>query len=143
MNWNWVESLESEDLIKEYEETVGYTFPDEYKEIVKNYNGAYPEFKEFKSRQGRRKSERVFNNLLSFNKNDRVNMWRTNDNIHRIWAENGELDNYIVFANDPFGNKICFDKTNDHIVFIDHETLSIEPVATSFAEFIASLKKIR
>lgn len=70
-------------------------------------------------------------------------MWHSNDSLHRIWAENGELDNYIVFACDPFGNIICFDKTNDHIVFIDHETLSMEPVADSFSKFIASLKKIK
>lgn len=55
MNWRWVKPLESEDLIKEYEENIGYTFPNEYKEVVKNYNGARPEFKEFKSKQGRRK----------------------------------------------------------------------------------------
>ena len=48
MNWRWVKPLESEDLIKEYEENIGYTFPNEYKEVVKNYNGARPEFKEFK-----------------------------------------------------------------------------------------------
>ena len=69
-------------------------------------------------------------------------MWHCNDSLHRIWAENRELDNYVVFANEPFGNIICFDKTNDHIVFIDHETLSIEYVADSFSEFIAGLKEI-
>ena len=70
-----------------------------------------------------------------------MNIWRTNQIIHTVWAKNGELDRYIVFATDPFGNKICFDKTNDKIVFIDHETLSIEVVADDFTEFVDSLKK--
>ena len=63
---------------------------------------------------------------------------------HRIKIETDvKMGTMAAFAGDPFGNLICFDKTNDHIVFIDHETLSIEPVADSFSEFIAGLKKIK
>ncbi len=142
MNWRWAEPLESEDLIKEFEIKENYNFPKEYIDIIKNFNAGYPEFEEFISWQGERKIERVFSSLLSLNKGSKINMWHFNDSLHRIWAENREFDNYIVFASDPFGNIICFDKTNDHIVFIDHETLSIEPVADSFSEFIAGLKEI-
>ncbi len=51
------------------------------------------------------------------------------------------MENYIAFAADPFGNLICFDKSNDTIVFIDHETLRIESASASFTEFIDSLRK--
>ena len=143
MNWRWTEPLESEGLISEFEAKENYDFPKDYIEIIKNFNAGYPELEEFISLQGKRKRKRVFSSLLSLNKGSKSNMWRTNEIIHTVWAKNGELDQYVVFANDPFGNKICFDKTNDHIVFIDHETLSIEPVADSFSDFVASLKKIK
>ncbi|SEL23471.1 SMI1/KNR4 family protein [Ruminococcus albus] len=142
MNWVRIKPLLSEQLIIEFENEAGYLFSAEFKEVIKIYNGASPESKKFRYKQGNSIVSRVFNNLLSFNKDDRTNIWRTNQIIHNVWGENGELDQYVVFANDPFGNKICFDKTNDHIVFIDHETLSIEHVADSFSEFIAGLKEI-
>ena len=143
MNWRWVKPLESEDLIKEYEENIGYTFPNEYKEVVKNYNGARPEFKEFKSKQGRRKKARVFEFLFSFNKYDKWSIWGLNNwkGDMRDWNIDSKIENMVGFAGDPFGNLICFDKTNGHIVFVDHETLNIEPVADSFTEFINSLRK--
>lgn len=54
---------------------------------------------------------------------------------------NGEMTNYIAFAKNQFGNLICFDKANDKIVFIDHETLNLENVSDGFTEFIDSLSK--
>lgn len=143
MNWERIKLLSSEQLISEFENEVGYAFPVEFREVAINNNGASPELKEFSSKQKSHSVQRVFDRLLSFNKDDRMNIWRTNQIIHTVWAKNGELDRYIVFATDPFGNKICFDKMDNRIVFIDHETLSIEPVANSFSEFIKSLKKIK
>ena len=145
MKWNRPKLLESADLIEEYESKVGYIFPDDFKAVIKENNGARPELKQFKSKLGRRKNTRVFDHLLSFNKNDSWSIWDCNDwnGDMRDWNENGKMENFVAFAGDPFGDLICFDKTNDHIVFIDHETLSIEPVADSFSDFIASLKKIK
>ena len=57
------------------------------------------------------------------------------------WNPDGQMENYIAFAADPFGNLICFDKADDSIVFIDHETLSIESVSASFTELVDSLRK--
>lgn len=145
MKWNWTKPLESEDLIEEYESKVDYIFPDDFKAVIKENNGARPELKQFKSKLGRRKNTRVFDFLLSFNKNDKWTIWNLNDwnGDMRDWNENGKMENFVAFAGDPFGDLICFDKTNDHIVFIDHETLSIEPVADSFSGFVASLKMIK
>ena len=143
MNWSWVEPLESEELISEFETKENYHFPDDFILTIKKYNAGYPELQEFVSWQGKRKKKRVFSSLISLNKDSKVNMWLTNRIVHTVWSDNGEFDNYVVFADDPFGNKLCFDKTNDHIVFIDHETMKIEPIADSFSDFIASLKKIK
>ena len=45
-------------------------------------------------------------------------------------------NNYIIFACDPFGNQICFDKNDDSIVFLEHETMSVEKIADSFSDLI-------
>ncbi len=146
MNWRFVEVLQSEDCISEYEEKIGYRFPEDFRECIKRNNGGYPEKKMFYSRKGSRKHKRVFNSLLSFNKEDLSSIWQYNDWRGRFsdWFRysDGKIENYVTFANDPFGNMICFDKRSDKIVFIDHEKLGsdAEEVADSFTYLINSLK---
>lgn len=147
MNWRFVEPLQSEDLINEYEEKIGYKFPEDFRECVRLNNGGYPEKKIFCSYKGKSKRKRVFDYLLSFNKGDTDSIWQYNDWRGRFgdWFRysNGEIENYVKFAGDPFGNIICFDKRTDKIVFIDHEKLSsfeVEEIADSFTELINSMK---
>ena len=142
MNWRAITPLVDGDEIEEFENSINYQFPKSFKEFIPLHNGGKPSHKVFKTKTSR---EKVFNNLLSFNKNDLDNIWEINDWNASMsdWNKDGSMNNYVAFAQDAFGNLICFDKTNDHIVFIDHETLSIEPVADSFSEFIAGLKKIK
>lgn len=150
MNWKFVIPLQSENLIIEYEKKIGYVFPEDFKACVKLNNHGYPEKEVFYSWRGKRKRERVFNLLLSFNKEDRVSIWERNDwrGRSRDWFEysNGEIENYVVFADDPFGNPICYDKRTDEIVWIDHEeadfSIAVEKIADSFTELINSLKNI-
>lgn len=128
MKWFSIKKLESEDLIKEYERKVHYHFPIEFVEFVKENNGGYPEFENFNTKN----NVEVFNRLYSFNKNDRTNIWREFD-----WLGKDEMENtYVIFACDPFGNQICFDKRNDNIVFLNHETMDIQVIADSFNDFI-------
>lgn len=143
MEWIFVEDLQSEDLINEYEEVIKYHFPEDFKKCVRNYNGAYPVLEVFLSFKGKRKKKRVFNHLFSFNKNDVTTIWKYNDWNGRFheWNTDGKMENYVAFAGDPFGNLICFDKTDDKIVFIDHETLTVENVTDTFTELIGSLRK--
>ena len=148
MNWKFVEPLQSEDLIIEYEEKIGYKFPEDFKACVKQNNNGYPENKIFYSWKGKRKRKRVFNLLLSFNKDDITSIWRYNDwrGRFRDWfrLSDGEIENYIVFACDQFGNLICYDKRTDKIVFINHEcadfSVTVEEIADSFTELINGLK---
>lgn len=146
MNWRFVEPLQSEDFISEYEEKIGYRFPEDFRECVKLHNAGYPEKKIFYSWKGNHKYERVFDSLLSFNKDDISSIWQYNDWRGRFsdWFKysDGEIENYIKFAGDAFGNIICFDKRTDKIVFINHEKLGsdIEEVADSFTELMNSLK---
>ena len=75
MNWEFVKTLKSVDLIDEFESFVSYKLPKDFKECVMQYNGGYPEREAFDtdSTEGR-----VFNNLLSFNKEDISTIWKTN-----------------------------------------------------------------
>ena len=131
MNWNFVEPLKSANLIDEFESFVSYTLPKDFKECVMQYNGGYPEREAFDTDSTK---ERVFNSLLSFNKEDISTIWKTNEGHIE-----GLPDKYVVFADDPFGNLICFDKDNDNVIFWNHEDESVEHIANTFTEFIDKL----
>ena len=130
MNWNFVEPLKSANLIDEFESLVGYEFPGDFKEFVMQYNGGRPEHKAYDTDTT---EGRVFNKLLSFNKDDISTVWKTNGNIE------GLPDKYVVFATDPFGNLICFDKDNDNVIFWNHEDESVEHIANTFTELLDKL----
>ncbi len=146
MNWRFVEPLKSEKLISDYEKKIGYTFPEDFKACVRQNNNGYPENKVFYSLKGNRKRKRVFNLLFSFNKDDTPSIWNYNDwqGRFRDWFHysNGEVENYVAFAGDPFGNLICFDRRTNEIVFIDHEQLGTgaERIANTFTELLDHLK---
>lgn len=128
MIWFSVKKLESEDLIREYEIKIDYNFPSDFIECVKENNGGCPEFENFNTRN----NVEVFNRLHSFNKSDRTNIWREFD-----WTGYEEMKSvYVIFACDPFGNKICFDKRDDSIIFLNHETMEVEKIADSFSDLI-------
>ena len=131
MLWKYVKTLETHELIKDFENMVTNKVSGDYIECVKENNGGRPNKRTFYAASG---TERVIKSLLSFNKNDRETVWK-------IWDWNHELlnDKYIPFGIDNFGNLICFYKNDDSVVFIEHETGDIEAVAKSFREFIDNL----
>ena len=146
MNWKFITPLKSTNLITEYEEKIGYKFPEDFKECIKQNNYGYPENKFFYSWKGKCKRKRVFNYLFSFNKDDITSIWNYNDWRERFsdWVKysNGEIENYVVFAGDAFGNFIGYNKRNNGIVFINHEQLgsAVEKISDSFTELVNSLK---
>lgn len=95
----------------------------------------------------------MFGYLLSFNKNDsEFTIWEAvvaYDGHIQVAKECGDLEDinayetifnrYVIFADTPFGNEIAFGRTDDSVVFIDHETLDVEKVADSFDEFLDCL----
>ena len=131
MNWKYVQPLESESSIKEFEEKYGFEFPESFMDIVKNYNGAYPEINVFDTDKTK---ECVFEYLLSFNKEDDTNIWQIAE-----WNSNELGNEYIAFAADPFGNLICFSVSDKSVVFMNMETLSTEKIAENFSCFLNKL----
>lgn len=144
MNWKFTEPLKSEKLISEYEEKIGYRFQEDFRECVMENNGGYPEKKFFYSQKDNRRRKIVFNYLFSFNKNDTGSIWGYNDWRGKFgdWFRytNGEIENYVVFAGDTFGNFIGFKRKTNEIVFIDHEQMQAEKIADSFTELLNSMK---
>ena len=131
MNWNYVKTLKSVNLIDEFESLVHYELPKDFKEFVLQYNGGRPEHKAYDTDTT---EERVLKTILSFNKEDISTVWETNEGDIE-----GLPDKYVVFATDPFGNLICFDKDNDNVIFWNHEDESVEHIANTFTEFIDKL----
>ena len=133
INWRYVKPLEDQNLIEEFEYRVGYKFSDTFKKCVMENNGGRPSLSIFDTAKLK---ERELKLLLSFNKNDKENIWNTNE-----WVESdvGFGKNLIVFADDNFGNLICFDVSNDNVVFWNHETDTVEFIAKDFNTFFECL----
>ena len=130
MDWKYVKPIASKEIINEFERNFNYKFPDDYKECAINYNGGRPKVKVFDTTTTK---EREIKSLLSFNRDDPETIWNVNEN---------SKESYIVFATDSSGNLICFNKSDNTIIFVDHETRSVEKVSDDFTSFINSLYSI-
>ena len=131
MEWKYVKPLKSEDLISEYEALVGYQLPEAFKECVRQYNGGRPANRTFDTDKSQ---ERSLKSFLSFNREDRETVWKTVDCMSKKTVQS-----YAPFAIDNFGNLICFDKQNDSVVFLDHESRKTEIAAPDFPSFMEAL----
>lgn len=131
MEWKYVKSLKSEDLVNEFECLVKYSFPDSFRTCVIENNGGRPNKRTFDTNVRR---ERELKSFLSFNKEDKETVWKIQE-----WNTNELEDRYIAFGIDNFGNLICFDANNDHIIFINLEKGSIESIAHDFDSFLKGL----
>jgi len=132
----WLRSRGEANLgsINKLEQKLDVIFPVEYREIVLKHNGAVPSLKIFDiaNRPGF-----IFQRLLNWDINRESNLMSMVD-----WIVKELPQNIVPFAEDPFGNFICFDfKGRDtvKIVFWNHEEKSITFVADSFVSFLAIL----
>jgi len=130
MNWKYIKPLKSFDYISEFENKFNYVFPDDFKNCIKLYNGGRPADKVFDTIA---EKEREIKALLSFNHDDRETIWLVNQRNDEFTSK------YVAFAIDSAGDLICFDKTDNSVVFIDHETNTVEFVSDSFIKFLQNL----
>ena len=133
MEWILGRKLKSVELIDEFERLIGYSFCDSFKEAVMLHNAAYTDPDTFDTVETK---GRVFRALFSFNKEDRGSIWKMCG-----WDDDdtGMEDRYVEFADSPFGDSIAFDRQDDSVVFIDHETLHVEKIADDFDGFLNCL----
>lgn len=117
-----------ESVIKEAEDTFNIKYPEDYKNIVREYNNARPTINTFDTEVSK---EHVFKKLLSLKKDDIETVYKAKQVLSSI-------DNSLIpFGLDPAGNFLCF--KNGSIYYWLHEDDTIRKVANNFSDFIDSL----
>jgi len=126
--------------IERVEVYLGLTLPADYLGVAVSNSGGYPSRDAFDFEH---KKEAVFNRLLSLHpdrENSIVNVY--NEIRDRL------VDGIVPFADDPFGNYLCFDYRGGEIptiVYWDHEVAASTPeqavfyVSSSFSGLLAKL----
>lgn len=130
-NWKYVKNNISRDDLVRFEKSSGIHFDEKLCDFILRHNNGRPEKNCFDTD---RSKERVFSKLLSFNSQDKENVFSV--------FESGLIENedLVAIASDPFGNFICLDKNDDSIVvFWNHDDLSTELIKRSFMDFIGEL----
>ena len=136
MEWRYVKELKYEGLVEEFEKLVSYEFPTDFKDLINNINGGRPKYQDFDTVTCEGRDILAIN---SFNKDDPGSIWNSYEWDEDCEEFKGFTGRYIPFAYSEGGDDICFDTSNNHIVYIDHETAEVEEVADTFTEFINSL----
>ena len=109
-------------------------FYDSFKKCVITNNGGRPSKQTFDTNKVKGRELKSF---LSFNKDDKETVWKVLD-----WHKDELSDKYVPFCIDNFGNLICFDASNDRVIFLNHENTSIEMIADGFDEFMNGLYSV-
>ena len=137
INWKFGNKI-SENEISFLENQFGIKYPKEYVELVLNNDGASPTYDCWDMPNGEK--EKVFDHLISLSDKNISNVFNT----YYILKNEFGISDLIPFADDPFGNYLCFMKNNMKIYYYncdgyDNPNYVGEYVAASFGEFIASL----
>lgn len=140
IKWLLVDSKISIKNINEAERFFKVKLPKEYIKICLKFNGGYPEPCCFDVGG----HERVFESLLSLNKDDTYNIYLEDECI-----KDKTHINLIPFGSDPFGHSICFNystsNSNPSIVYFDTERAYDEKnyqgeyICLNFEEFLNML----
>lgn len=128
--WKYTKPLGSLELVEAFEKEKRFEFPLAFKEKILKINGGRPESQCFVTVNG---NERAIKSFLSFNRNDRENVWEPGE-----WMSESFRKYLVPFAIDNFGNYICFDQIGT-VIFACHDPLCYEVVAYGFDEFLNNL----
>ena len=142
IEWLFSHEPVSEQDITSIESLLNIKFPRDYIECAKNNHGGnpIPQIYGFVGHQ-----EAVFNSLLSLNPKENNYILDVYDNV-----KDRLLSGVYPFADDPFGNLICFDYRNSDgistVVLWDHESChenlekAIIPICKTFTELLSKLR---
>lgn len=103
MEWKYVKPLKDNNVFENIETTYNIEIPKYLKELIIKYNGGRPDKKIFDTQTSK---ERVLQGLISFNKEDKANIF-----IYEDLFKKG----YIPFAITEFGDIIFINGKNKNI----------------------------
>ena len=127
MNWKYIQATNTE-CIEKVEKDFFVNLPRDLKDIILKFNNGRPENSTFDTDKS---TGRQFKKLLSFNREDRENVYSFVDIVR-------QFDNELFpIADDPAGNFICL--KNSEIVFLNIESGETEFIANSITDLISKL----
>ncbi|ADU31960.1 SMI1/KNR4 family protein [Evansella cellulosilytica] len=134
LEWRFVKNPATEKSLNNLENEFDILLPSTYRILMKLYNGGRPKPNKYYIQQ----EERVVKSFL--------NVYPVKGGVKDVvsWLELPQK--VIPFANDPFGNYLCFDYRNisymePTIVLWEHEKNRLVIVEQSFEAFLRMLKK--
>ena len=128
IKWERIKNISSDNAFKDFEDEFDYKILDEYKTLLKKYNGGRPNKECFDIP----KKEMVLGRLLSMNKEDVENTYF----FSKFFMKNNKLVMF-PFAITPFGDLIC--EKGGKVVYWFHEEDKIYNIASSLEEFLNML----
>jgi hypothetical protein len=142
IEWLFCHEQVDDKVIDGIESQLNVKFPEDYIDCAKINHGGNPSLQVYDFPEH---YEAVFNSLLSLSPDESSYIVDVYNNVKKRL-----VDNIIPFADDPFGNLICFDYRNGtdnvSIVFWDHE-LSYEdsqkaltPICATFTSLLLCLR---
>lgn len=124
MEWKYIKELKDYKSITNIEKKYNINIPNYLKDLIIQYNGGRSVNNIFDTNNNK---EKVFKCLLSYNSDDRENIYIYNDLFET---------NHIPFANTPSGDVICLNIKNQKIELYLHETDKFELVSDNIEKFI-------
>lgn len=121
----FIKELIDSESISRFEKENNVIFEKEFVEFFLKNNGGRPEGNIC---QISGLGEKIVNNFLSFNVDDKDNIFKAKKRIEE------DVEGAIPFAKDPAGNYYCI--LDRKIVFAMHDSNEIYPVCDTFSEFL-------
>ena len=128
IRWKNTSKLKDKGLIRGFEHSARFSFPEEFKSVITESNGGTPSKRTFRTNKG----ERYVKTFLSFNKTDADNIWSEYD-----WNKDRLNDKFVPFALDSANNPICFNKKDRSVVLVTEN--AVETISKNFNRFMTSL----
>ena len=130
MNIEWKYKVDLKDnALSEMSEKYQIIIPDDLKDFLVLANGATPS----KSKFMLKVDEKLFGAVLSFNPDE-----KEVDSFDSAMQINFEK-NIVPFGIDPFGNYICYNTSDNSILFFDYEEEKLIEISSSLKEFLEEL----
>ena len=127
MEWKYIKPLNDISIFENIEKTYNVEIPKFLKELITKYNGGRPEKNLFNTEKSK---ERVLQRLISFNKEDKANIF-----IYEELLKRG----YIPFAITEFGDLVCINTKNNNVELYLHENETFDKICDNIESFIETL----